>query len=35
MKKKLIILLDEYPFEPGEYSFIRIELEKLLECFEV
>ena len=35
LKKKLIILLDEYPFEPGEYSFIRIELEKLLECFEV
>lgn len=34
-EKKLIILLDEYPFEPGEYSFIRIELEKLLECFEV
>lgn len=35
LKKKLIILLDEYPFEPGEYSFIRTELEKLLECFEV
>lgn len=35
MKRKLIILLDEYPFEPGEYPFIRIELEKLLECFEV
>lgn len=35
MKKKLILLLDDYPFETGEYSFIRIELEKLLECFEV
>lgn len=35
MKKKLIILLDEYPFGTGEYPFIRIELEKLLERFEV
>lgn len=35
MKKKLILLLDGYPFEPGEYSFIRTELEKLTERFEV
>ncbi len=35
MKKKLILLLDGYPFEPGEYSFIRTELEKLMERFEV
>lgn len=35
MKKQLIILLDNYPFEPGEYSFIRTELKKLVECFEV
>ncbi|MDE6604086.1 MAG: glycosyltransferase [Lachnospiraceae bacterium] len=35
MKKKLIILLDTYPFGAGEYSFIRTELEKLVECFEV
>ena len=35
MKKKLIILLDTYPFGAGEYSFIRTELEKLMECFEV
>lgn len=35
MKKKLIILLDEYPFRTGEYPFIRTELEKLLECFDV
>jgi glycosyltransferase involved in cell wall biosynthesis len=35
LKKKLILLLDGYPFEPGEYSFIRTELEKLMERFEV
>lgn len=35
MKKKLIILFDEYPFEPGEYSFIQTELEMLVEHFEV
>lgn len=35
MKKKLIILFDEYPFEAGEYSFIQTELEMLLEHFEV
>lgn len=35
MKKKLILLLDGYPFEPGEYSFIRTELEKLVEHFAV
>lgn len=35
MKKKLIILLDEYPFGVGEYPFIRTELEKLVERFEV
>lgn len=35
LKKKLIILFDEYPFEPGEYSFVRTELKKLVECFEV
>ena len=35
MKKKLILLLDGYPFETGEYSFIRTELEKLVERFEI
>lgn len=35
LKKKLILLFDEYPFEPGEYSFVRTELKKLVECFEV
>lgn len=35
MKKKLILLFDKYPFEPGEYSFVRTELKKLMECFEV
>lgn len=35
MKKKLIILLDEYPFGTGEYPFIRTELEKLAERFEI
>lgn len=35
MKKKLIILFDEYPFEAGEYSFVRTELKKLIEYFEV
>lgn len=35
LKKKLVILFDEYPFEPGEYSFVRSELKKLLECFDV
>ena len=35
LKKKLVILFDEYPFEPGEYSFVMFELKKLLECFDV
>lgn len=35
MRKKLIILLDEYPFGTGEYPFIRTELEKLVERFEI
>lgn len=35
MKRKLIILFDEYPFEPGEYSFIQTELEMLVAHFEV
>lgn len=35
MRKKLVILFDEYPFEPGEYSFVRTELKKLMECFDV
>lgn len=35
MKKRLIILFDEYPFEPGEYSFVRTELKRLVERFEV
>ncbi len=35
MKRKLIILFDAYPFETGEYSFVRTELEKMVEQFEV
>ena len=35
MKKRLILVLDNYPVEPGEYSFIRTELDYLLEHFEV
>lgn len=35
MRKKLVILFNEYPFEIGEYSFVRTELEKLVEYFEV
>lgn len=35
MKKRVIIIFDNYPFEPGEYSFVRTELEKLLAYFEV
>ena len=35
MKKNLILLLDEYPFNPGEYSFIKTELSFLLEEYNV
>lgn len=35
MKKRLIILFDEYPFRPAEYSFVRRELEELIEHFNV
>lgn len=35
MKKRLIILFDEYPFESGEYPFVRTELEVLAEQFEI
>ena len=34
-KKKLVILFDEYPFELDEYSFIKTELEFLVEHFDV
>lgn len=34
-KKKIVILLNEYPFESGEYSFIKTELEFLVEHFDV
>lgn len=35
MKKRLVILFDEYPFELDEYSFIKTELEFLVEHFDV
>lgn len=35
MRKKLILLFDEYPYRVGEYSFIRAELPLLVEQFEV
>lgn len=35
MKKKLIILFDEYPYSSGEYPFVRTELEVLAKQFEI
>lgn len=35
MKKRLVILFDEYPFDTGEYSFVRTELTLLAEQFDV
>lgn len=35
MKKKLIILFNEYPYESGEYPFVRTELEALAQQFEI
>lgn len=35
LRKRLIILFDEYPFETGEYSFVRTELKLLAEQFDV
>lgn len=34
-RKRIILLLDQYPFGTGEYSFIKTELEFLLDHFEV
>lgn len=35
MKQKIILLLNEYPYEAGEYSFIKTELEYLLKKHEL
>ena len=35
MKKRLLIVFDNFPFEVGEYSFVKTELEVLLEHFEI
>ncbi len=35
MKRKLIILFNEYPYRAGEYSFVRTELEVLAKQFEI
>ena len=35
MKKKLVLLLNEYPYNPGEYSFIRTELAALMKKYNV
>lgn len=35
LRKRLVILFDEYPFEYGEYGFIRTELPFLTDHFEV
>lgn len=35
MKKRLILLLDDYPYSPGEYPFIKTELKHLTKEFDV
>lgn len=35
MKQRLVLVLNEYPYNPGEYSFIKTELSLLVEHFEV
>ncbi len=35
MRRKLVIVFDEFPFTFGEYSFVKTELEYLAERFEV
>lgn len=35
LKRRLVLVLNEYPYSPGEYSFIKTELSLLVEHFEV
>ncbi len=35
MKKRLILLLDDYPYSPGEYPFIKTELKYLVKEYDV